>query len=114
MIRITIESDELTAEAITDLLAVPRQLRKIHTKLTLIGDKIMSLETEFTALAGAFTTLSTEIDREIQQVLDAIAAGSDATATVEDARTRINALTASMNEKVAALQADNPPEPPPA
>ena len=40
------------------------------------------------------------------------AAGSDATATVEDARTRINALTAAVQEKTAVLAADNPPPAP--
>lgn len=113
MIRITIESDELSsATLISELLSIPRQLRKIRAKLDTIGERIMSLDTEFAALAAAFASLSTEIDTEIQQVLDAIAGGSDATATVEDARTRINALTSAMNDKITTLQADNPPAPP--
>lgn len=112
-ITITIEGGE--AE---DWVSLPRQLRHIHNQLgtlldTLLeqGRHIMGLETEFGALAAAFTTLSTEIDTELQQLVDAVAAGNANATTVEDARTRINALTSSINEKVAALQADNPPAP---
>lgn len=137
MIRITIESDDPQAREqalglLHDLFAIPRRLTDIQQTLDKIRHfekeqvKVMAdLQAEFAALSTAFTgltdavaALGPEVDREIQQVLDAIAAGADAVVTVEDARTRITALTSAVsdqttviNDKVAALVADNPPTP---
>lgn len=116
MSRIILDGEEFNTEFVAAVLAIPHQLRHLHNQQGLILDKlnnlearIMGLETEFAALNTAFADLSTGIDREIQQVLDSIAAGNDAKAVVEDARTKINALTASMQEKVAALASDDTP-----
>jgi uncharacterized protein involved in exopolysaccharide biosynthesis len=108
MIRITIESDELTGEIVQDLLGIPGQLRKIKQRLTQIEERIMGLEAEFGAFNEQLTRLFAEIDTQLAQLADAVAAGTADRQTVEDARARISTATGEVSAAADRLAADNP------
>lgn len=56
-------------------------------------------------LSAELTALGDAIDKELQQVIDAINGGADAAATVEAARAKIVDMTARLNAD------DTPPTP---
>jgi predicted nuclease with TOPRIM domain len=114
-IVIKIDGNELDSGAVADWAGVPKLLHKIKELLQESihnEEKIMAdLTAEFAALGEQLTRQATEIDREIQQVLDAVNAGNVAAQVVEDARTRISAITDQIRASADTLAADNPPTP---
>lgn len=74
-----------------------------------MADKSAELQAAFDDLAATFTTLATDIDNQLK----IIANPGTPDAAVDRAIANAQALVASMKDKAAALEADDPPTPTP-
>lgn len=95
--------------ATVDELSNRALLVRLHTLLIFQGDQLSAITDAVAATQAALDQLKVDIAAEIQQVVDALAAGAGTAEDVNAALAGLNTIRAQLLEQSTALQADNPP-----